>query len=347
MQEKQNPPARPRRRVIWSVTPDQSPSPYIADIVRGLRQDGWTIESLSLRDLATTTGEIVHIQWPEHVSRGPSPAKTAAKHVRALGLLAAIKLGKHRVVVTAHNISPHGDYDAFDAWFRDQILGLAEVMVVLVPAHEQELRLLGQVHPTLRVVTSRQPVVPEPRNVAESEHASTQSTSLLVLGQIHPYHRIQEFIEALVFLGNTRPVEVVGSVGDEELVADLERQAKTIEWLTVSPGYISDEELGPLIARTIAVVSLQRTAFNSGGPFFAFARELPVILSVGAQAKLLAEEVGNTWVFEVPADERTLDLDALNTWLESDRPSPVLDRYTVSAVAAEHTAIYELLLGDT
>lgn len=342
MQEIQTPPGSTQRCITWSVTPDQSTSPYISDIVGGLEALGWSVDSLSLRDLSRTTGRIVHIQWPEHVSRGPSPAKTAAKHVRALALLAAIKVRKHRLVVTAHNIAPHGDSDPFDEWFRSQILQLAEVMVVLVPEHERELRRLGHIHPGLEVVTSRQPVVPE--TTIERAQPLTERESLLILGQIHPYHRILEFVDALAALGSVRPVDVVGSVGDQTLVDLLYKRAEQHDWLTVSPGYISDEDLLPLLARTAAVVSLQRTPFNSGGPFFALARQLPIILTEGAQADLLANEVGSDWVFGVPTNEKLLDLGALDAWLSAERSRPTLDRYTVDAVAGEHAAIYELLL---
>lgn len=344
MQEIQTTPGHAGRRVIWSVTPDQTRSPYISDIERGLREAGWTVDKLSLRDLASTTGQIVHIQWPEHVSRSTTPAKTVAKHVRAVGLLAAIKLRRHHVVVTAHNVAPHGESDPFDEWFRAQILRLAEIMIVLVPDHERELRRLGQIHPELRVVTSRQPIVPEAP--AEDESAASDRESLLILGRIHPYHRILEFVDALIALGSTRPVEIVGSVGDGALVEALHQRATQHDWLTVSPGYISDEDIVPLIARTSAVVSLQRTPFNSGAPFFALARERPVILTTGAQAKLLAEEVGSDWVFEVPEDEQSLDIDALDAWLNAPRPTPTLDRYTLDAVACEHGELYELLLRE-
>lgn len=337
-----------QQRVVWSVTPDQSRSPYIGDIVGGLRSAGWTVDSLSLRNLASTKGQIVHIQWPEHVSQGPTRAKTAAKHLRAAGLLAAIRLRKHRVVVTAHNIAPHGKSDPFDAWFRSQILSLAEVMVVLVPGHEVELRRLGQVHPNQRIVVSAHPVVPETPQAPHQREAGEPNTQsgLIVLGLIHPYHRILEFVDALIAQSSTRPVHIIGSSADSDLVDELEQRAAKYDWLSISSGYLSDEELAPVVAGAAAVVSLQKVPFNSGAPFFALARNLPVVLTKGSQAADMKEVVGDGWIFEAPTNVQSLDVAALDSWLAQEREAPRLDRYTVEAVATEHIDMYELLLGQ-
>lgn len=328
------------RRVVWSVTPDQSHSAYVKDVVSGLRTAGWTVDSLSLQDVASTQEQIIHIQWPEHVSRGPNPAKTAAKHARALMLLAAFRARKHRIIVTAHNIAPHGDSDPFDVWFREQILKMAETMIVLIPGHENQLRKLGQIHRDLQVVHIDHPI-------ASSEAGPGSDASrdgLLILGLIHPYHRILEFVDALISLGSTRPVDIVGDIGDNALVEQLEQRSATHDWLTISAGYVPNERLEPILDRTAAVVSLQKVPFNSGGPYFAFDRRLPVLLTEGSQAKYLKEAIGDEWVFEVPTNERLLDLESLKTWIDSPRATPHLDDFVTDAIAKKHADVYELTL---
>lgn len=329
-----------KRRVLWSVTPDQTTSNYIKQLAPAIENHGWQVATLSLRELSSTTGQLVHVQWPEHVSRGLSKQATAIKHARALGLLAAMKRRNHKVVLTAHNISPHFASNAFDSWFRSSIIDLAATMVILVPEHEKELRRLGLISPQTSVHVIRHHV----DTVADGAKRFGESKSLLVLGLIDPYHRNLEFIDALIARGNTRPVEIVGRAANPTLVDDLNRRAQCHDWLTVRPGFVSSEDLETLLERTAAVVSLQRPVFNSGGPFVALPRNIPAVLSKGAQARDIIDVVGDAWVFEVPQPEDKLDLEAFEQWLAQDRQTPDLSSLSVEDAARKHIEMYELLL---
>ena len=327
-------------RAFWSVTPNQTSSPYVRNIATALEALGWDVAQLSVRDLASSQEQIIHIQWPEHVSRGPGTARTVAKHLRALALLEVLKRRRHRVVVTAHNLAPHGASDAFDEWFRAQILTLAKAVIVLVPAHEKQLRLSGQIASHTIVHSIRHPV----DEVAATGPVSAERQSLLILGRIDPYHRILEFVDALIELGNTREVKIVGQVGDTELVDSLSLRARNTPWLHVHAGYASDQELASVVDRTAAVVSLQRTPFNSGGPYFALPRNIPAVLTAGAQARDIEDKVGSDWVFEVPQSENQLDLAKFEAWLRRDRSQPDLGLFTAAAVAEAHIEVYRTLL---
>ena len=328
------------QRAFWSVTPEQTSSSYINIVAAAVEERGWEITPLSVRELATTTGQIVHIQWPEHVSRGVGTAKTAAKHARALGILAMIKQRRHRVVVTAHNLAPHGPSNTFDDWFRGQIHALADALVVLIPDHERQLRLQGQVASHTTVHAIRHPV----EDASPVESSGVDRKSLLILGQIHPYHRILEFVDALIDNGNSRPVTVVGKIGDSDLVDVLKRRAQDNSWLDIWTGYVDHEELEPLVKQAAAVVSLQRTPFNSGGPYFSLPRHIPAVLSAGSQARSICEEVGADWAFEVPNPESQLDLESFERWLDKDRTPPELGKHSSTTAAEGHVELYESLL---
>lgn len=328
-------------RVLWSVTPEQTKSPYIDLIATRLRAEGWTIDHLSLSELLRTSGQLVHVQWPEHVSRGAPGAATIAKHLRAVPLLAALKLRKHRVVITAHNRSPHGDSDAVDAWFRSQLESIAAAFIVLVPGHEDELRANGVVNSAAEVVTIRHPLSPpdgEPQAGLPGDR-----NLIIVLGQIHPYHQIEEFLDALDAADSSRDVLVAGGVGDEQLAERLIERAKTNDRLTVRTGFADAEVLAPFLSQALAIVSLQRNTFNSGGPFFALPQHLPIIMSEGAQAQDLIKTVGSDWVFPVPERVETLKVAELDTWLTRERSVPDLDSFTLESIATGHIRLYELL----
>ena len=326
------------RRIFWSVTPEQTNSPYIGDIAGALRMADWAVEPFTTRELLTTSDEIVHIQWPEHVSRGSSTATTLAKHLRTGPLLTALRTRGHRVVVTAHNRAPHGASDPVDAWFRSQVLAMADAIVVLVPEHGSELRESGAIGPRTNVVT-----IPHPIHAPKTAvNPATEQDLLVVLGQIHPYHLIEEFLDA--FDHDVCPYEVlvIGGVGDDELLGRLRERASTAPWLSIEPGFADDAKLAPHLSRCAAVVSLQRNTFNSGGPFFALPRNLPIVMSAGAQANDLIERVGAEWVFPV---EENVELRCveLNDWLGQVRSKPALSPFTLEAVTTAHIELYELL----
>jgi|GEM_PF-5571588 len=181
------------------------------------------------------------------------------------------------------------------------------------------------------------------RSRCRSSTSQTRHRTLVVLGQIHPYHRIEEFVAALETQGNARPVLVIGGVGDDSLLARLSQKAQSLPWLTVQPGFADEAKLAPILEHTAAIVSLQRNTFNSGGPFYALPRELPIIMSSGAQASDIKDSAGDDWVYPVPDEVGSLDLANLERWLNRKRTKPTLERFAIDRIANAHIELYELL----
>ena len=325
--------------VYWSTTPAQGDSPYVGRIVGGLRERQWRVEAFSLQGLARTRNQILHVQWPEHVSRGTDRPRTWAKHVRATMLLGLIRVRKHKVVLTAHNRAPHAETDAFDAWFRTRVHRLADVTVVLVSDHERELRQAGLVAPGTEVRLLAHPTIP----TLAAPVPSSNADALVVLGKIHPYHLIEPFLDALDGAGNERRVVVVGKVTDEDLARRLIDRAARTAWLEVHAGYVEDDELASIYADAVAIVSLQRNPFNSGGPYAALPIGLPVIMSSSAQAEELSEEFGAEWIYQLPQEITANDVTGIDSWVEVKRHAPDLSRYAIDAVVDSHIELYELL----
>ena len=329
------------KHVLWSVTPAQTASPYIRDIVGAIEDRGWAVRFLTLKELMSSSNQVVHIQWPEHVSRGATARATALKNARSLAIVAALRLRRHTVVLTAHNRAPHGASNRVDRIFRRAVQQQARATVTLVAGHEQTLRADGAIAHGSQVVT-----IPHPTHAPDSPLSlapEDERRTLVVLGQIHPYHQIEEFVAALHEACNLRPVVVVGGVGDRPLLDRLEMLAHSREWLTVRPGFASDADLVPILSNAAAIVSLQRNTFNSGGPFYALPRGLPIIINAGPQADDLAEHAGEDWVYPVPADVSTLDFNDFESWLNRPRSAMDLSHYEVGAIADRHIELYELL----
>lgn len=254
-------------------------------------------------------------------------------------MLGLVRLNHHKIVVTAHNRAPHGDYNRFDQWFRQQVYRQAKAIVVLISGHATELR-------DNRVVSSDAVVTPIPHPLTHTEGVAPGGAvdgSLVILGQIHPYHLIENFLDALDTAGNKRTVVIAGRVGDEGLVRRLEQRCKTTPWLQLHAGYATEEELQGFLSSAAALVSLQRNTFNSGGPYLALPLALPVILSEGAQAQELKTEFGAEWVYSLPEAVKGDDLDGLESWILAQRSPLDLTRYDIASIINEHTSLYELL----
>ena len=327
---------------MWSVTPEHTTSPYIGELVPAIESLDWTVSHLSLRELTRTTSRIVHIQWPEHVSRGPDKLRTTLKNVRAIVLLVVLRARRHKVIVTAHNLVPHGTVNAIDSRFRTAIMKSADAVVVLAPDHAEVLRAQGLVGSDAEIVLAELPML-----TATPRSNSTRAdplAHLLMLGLIHPYHRVGEVVDTLIERGNTRPLVVAGSVGDDRLVDRLHRLSEDHPWLDVRPSFQSGAALDELVDGAAAAISLQQTPFNSGAGPFALPRHLPVALSQSSQAAMYAAAVGDEWVYQVPSDLESWSLEHFETWLAADRTTPDLSKFTLAEVAGTHVALYNSML---
>jgi len=239
-------------KVYWSVTPEQSNSPYIIGIANGLRANGWEVRKLSLLSLAVSRNQIIHVQWPEHVSRGSGFVRTAAKQVRAMGILITAALAKHKIVITAHNREPHGKSGRFDRWFRKQVYRRAKALVALVSGHAVELSEAKSIAPNAIIKTIPHPLT----QLGNVKGSWSDEGALVILGQIHPYHLIEEFLEALEAVNNKRSVVIVGKVGDPDLLQRLSFWSNSCAWINLIPGFVSDKELEEVLTGSAAVVSL-------------------------------------------------------------------------------------------
>lgn len=326
--------------VYWSVTPEQSSSPYVRTVVAGLRDRGVTVSPIGLLPCLRTSGSIVHIQWPEHVSRGASPTKTALKQARAFGLLAIARARGHAIVLTAHNRVPHHETNAVDSHFRNRVYANADALVALVGEHFDLLMLDGTID-----AQTRREVIPHPlvSPVLAKEHTPSDGP-LVILGQIHSYHLVEEFVAAWERSNLRREAIIIGAAGDKELVSRLEGRALNHDRLSVHVGFMPDDELGDVLTRAAAIIALQRNPFNSGAPFDALPRGLPIVLSAGAQADDLTRTVGAEWVFTMPAEPHADDIASLEAWLGIDRTEPSLHPYQPDVVCEAHIELYRSLL---
>ena len=310
-------PDRVESRVMWSVTPDQTTSTYVHVIVEELRSRGLVVDRLRLIDLLASSDQIVHIQWPEHVSRGPGVVRTVLKHLRAGLLLGALRARGHRLIVTAHNRQPHHETDRFDAEFRSAVYKHADAVVALVAPHIDVLKQDGVIGHETRTEVIAHPLVTESRPRERS--ADDMAGPIVVLGQIDPYHLIEPFLDAADEADIQRRITVVGSVGDPDLVERLLSRSRRDSKLEVRAEFVPNAELDRILDDAAAIVALQVGVFNSGAPFDALPRGIPVVLSQGAQADELTETVGRQWVFSVPEPVMAEDLADLEQWLSQSR----------------------------
>lgn len=322
----------------WSVTPELTTSTYVSSVVEALRDRGVDVQRMTLRSLLRSSNELVHIQWPEHVSSGPGTLRRLAKGARSLVLLQALRRKGHRVVLTAHNLEPHLPMSRIDRMFRRGVERIARAIIVMAPGHVDELETAG-----LRDVHRRAVLVRHPAGRPLEATSTSDRQALLILGLIASYHQPVEFIEALAAAGSTRRIVIAGEVGELETLDALNALAAQHSWVDVRPGFLDGAEFLEVLESTVALVALQRRPFNSGAPFFAFPQGLPVILTEGPLATDLAKQVGPGWVHSLPRDPMATDVAALDRFLSEEREAPDLSAFAPSLIAKQHVDLYEAI----
>jgi glycosyltransferase involved in cell wall biosynthesis len=206
-----------------------------------------------------------------------------------LGILAGLRRGRARTVALCNNVLPHerrrGDAIAMRALLR-------RVGAVFVHSEEQAAAA-RELTPAPVSVAALAPHLPE-RGARPREHeASGVRRRLLFFGIVRPYKGLDVLLHALAAgpqdVSLTVAGEFWGGVSDtENLVSALGLTGR----VTLRPGYVTAEEMGPLFATVDALVLPYRSATSSQNAWIAFEHGVPVISTrAGALGEVVTNDV--------------------------------------------------------
>ena len=203
-----------------------------------------------------------------------------------LFVLVMRKLAHVRVVMTAHNVAPHGDEGGDHRW-----LGLLYRSVDAVIVHNektaQEIAERFSVALARISVLRHGPIKTEARGRTRHRKrieafAATRDLRFLFIGRGSRYKGLDVLLEAWVRFVKVAPGKpgliVIGEVDDEltELTARVAREEETV--LLINE-YVSDADLYHAMRNTDVAVLPHRRISQSGALLTALAQRIPVLVS--------------------------------------------------------------------
>ena len=203
----------------------------------------------------------------------------------------ALQLLGVRFLVVVHDADPHpGDGLPFQMWLQRLLCRLADGICALSEHVAIRLRQQGLVGGAPDRVLIRLSLPPMPFTVP-ARQSETGKLHLLFFGRLLPYKGIDLLAEALAALGPRGDLEV-RVVGSGPELPEL-RQLRSLPGVSVENRWVSEDEVGPLLAWADALVLPYREASQSGVAAVALAAgRVVVATNVGGLPEQLGREAG-------------------------------------------------------
>lgn len=226
----------------------------------------------------------VHVHW---VFGFTFPGAGRVPALRRLGQgwfrlwLAATRLGRARIVWTAHNVLPHARVFHDDPAARRALARASDLVIVHSPATVAALASLG-ITPSTTVVLPLGPIAVGSSPGRLRVPGSTPGPRrFLFFGQVHEHKGVEDLLAAVGAVPGDRDLRVIvaGRCADPALAARLERLARPLgARVALRLERIPDDEVEGLVAEAdVVVLPFRRiTTSSSAGLALGLARPLLV-----------------------------------------------------------------------
>jgi len=295
------------------------------------------VQTFSWRRALLGRYDVFHAHWPEILTEGSSPAKSAAKQLLLVVLLVRLRLRRVPVVRTQHNLHvPSGL-----SWRQRVLLRWFD--------HQTSYRI-GLNEETTFAPGTPSTVIPHGhyRTWFQAYPAAERRPRTFgYFGLIRRYKNV----EALLGAFGAVPEEDVrlrvgGKPSSPELADTLRVLAQTDPRVHLSLEFLSDAELVDLVTGCTLVVLPYLHMHNSGGVLASLSLDTPVLVPANAANAALAAEVGPGWVLQYDGELGQEHLvEALHEVERPGRPSqPDLSRRGWDRVGRQHLEAYRSAL---
>lgn len=288
----------------------------------------------SWRRLLTSTFDVFHVHWPEHILRSHRFGRHALKGLLLLLVLESFRLRGIKVVRTMHNLEPHDGSSAWERYVMGRLDRATDAFIVLNP--DTGVPTSAPVH-LIRHGDYRTKFAGLPRRARVAGR-------LAFCGLIRPYKNVTGLVEAFEALpAGSASLHVVGGVSGAygRLVAGLVEHTPGV---TGTLRFVSDEVLVEEVTSAELVVLPYTEMHNSGMVLVALSLERPVLVPSTSANMALRDEVGHEWVHTYTGPLSTRHLrSALAAVSSSPIAGPALSGRDWSTVAEKHRAVYTQL----
>src|SRR5699024_1056646 len=227
-------------------------NPYISDLFE-LLQTRYPIDILYLTpsNLLARRVDLIHIQWPEYLVRGPSKVRNLYKRCIAMALLLRAKVTSIPVLQTVHNLEPHEQASRIERFLLRVIDRNVDFRILLNDSDENPIdKSIVALHPKYE-------------KIIDQKRSNTPSHMILSFGAIRPYKGFERLIQAfqsidacdigLVIAGN--PIR--SFYGQE--IAEMVREDDRISFIQ---RFLTEEEIQLKILRSEIVVLPYTTQYD-------------------------------------------------------------------------------------
>jgi len=328
-------------RVLQSFpAPRATTNPYLVMLARCLEAEpGVRLSTFSWRTALLGRHDVVHLHWPEILTAGSTPARTALRRLLLVGLLVRWTVQGTPVVRTWHNLRPQEDGDRL----RGLLLRWVDRLTVL------GIRLNDE---TPAPAGTRAVTIPHGHYrdwFAGHRRATAVPGRLAFVGLIRGYKNVGGLVRAFAGTAATHPdaaLAVAGKPATVELADALRLAAADDPRVGLRLEYLDDADLVATVTGACLVVLPYTEMHNSGAALMALSLDRPVLVPDNAVNARLADEVGGQWVRRYAGDLTPATLTAA---LESPAPPAGLDRPDLhrrdwDRAGAQHVQAYRTAL---
>ncbi|WP_339875838.1 glycosyltransferase family 4 protein [uncultured Algoriphagus sp.] len=292
---------------------------YIAILVNALEKHGYDVNRLD--DFLSSSKhyksiKLLHLNWFENLD--DSSAKSMWKsYFRKLIVLAAVRLGKKKLVWTMHNRLSHEKKSGkLSRALTEKIVSQADAIVIHSKVSKEILR---SQYPNLNAKIVH---IPHPDFVGvygpmiqETDEKENKKLKLLFLGAIKPYKNIELLIEIAKKFPESVHITIAGNPNSEAYRSDLRKLAEGAGNVSLQLKFIPDSDLPKFIHEADLLIlpySLE-SSLNSGTVILGFSYGRTVICpKIGTIDDLEAGED----VFDYSYSSQSEHIQALETQVQ-------------------------------
>ncbi|WP_106277208.1 glycosyltransferase [Geodermatophilus tzadiensis] len=323
--------------------PRPTTNPYLVMLGRSLAElPDVRVLTFSWRRALRGGYSVFHVHWPEILVSGTGPLKKAVRQLLFAVLLLRLRATRTPLVRTVHNLElPAG-------------ISRREVALLRWAERWTTLRIrLNDETPVPAGAPARTVVHGHYRDwFAGRPRAAARPGRLAFVGLLRHYKGVDRLVAAFAgTAGRTEhPLElrVSGSPSTPELGAELVAAAAADPRVSVSLGFLADDDLVAEVTAAELVVLPYREMHNSGGTLAALSLDRPVLVPDNPVNERLAAEVGPGWVHRYAGELTAGHLVDAVTALRAAPPAapPDLSGRDWDRVGEAHAAAYRQALGE-
>ena len=293
---------RPGRPVVLQSFSSENRDPFTTLLFDALSRH-LTVRRFTWRDALLGRYDVLHMHWPDHLTKRHGALSTVVRRVLYLLLLLRVRVGRPVLVRTVHNTSPH-----------EARYGVERALLRLTD--RWTARYITMLPDTPLPSAAPGGLIPQGHyreKYADMAVPDAVEGSMLFFGLLRGYKGIPALLDAFRDTADEQlRLRFVGRALEPGLADEVERACVQDPRISAKLGWVSHEQLVTEIGRAELAVLPYLKMHNSGTVLVALSLDRPVLIPRSARTLAFAEEIGPGWVHTY---EPPISADALTSAL--------------------------------